>query len=71
MLVGNQSCIVPQRTLENKNNALNYECARPDSIKSMDIKRLSRVLDYLGGRASAPSKCERISGAIETSSILV
>jgi hypothetical protein len=33
MLVGNQSCTVPQRTLQNKNNALNYECARPDRLK--------------------------------------
>jgi hypothetical protein len=31
MLVGNQSCTVPQRTPENKNNA--YECARPDRLK--------------------------------------
>jgi hypothetical protein len=30
MLVGNQSCTVPQRTLQNKNNPLNYECVRPD-----------------------------------------
>jgi hypothetical protein len=33
MLVGNQSCTVPQRTLENQNNALNYECARPHRLK--------------------------------------
>jgi hypothetical protein len=33
MLVDNQPCTVPQRTLENKNNALNYESARPDRLK--------------------------------------
>jgi hypothetical protein len=33
MRVGNQPCTVPQRTIENKNNALNYEYARPDRIK--------------------------------------
>jgi hypothetical protein len=33
MLICNQPCTVPQRTLENKNNGLNYECARPDRLK--------------------------------------
>jgi hypothetical protein len=45
MLVGNQSCTVPQRTLENKNNVLNYECARPDRLKFYRYIKL-----YLGGR---------------------
>jgi hypothetical protein len=45
MLVDNQSCTVTQRTLQNKNNALNYECARPDRLKVTQSLSL-----YLGGR---------------------